>query len=136
MTIDLRPVLAFSQYASRAVTADPALVPWLEAAGAHPFPWQEARAGLAAAVDPDTLAPALRHLRRRVFLHTMARDLAGLAPLQEVGAAMTRLAETALQAAVEVVELMMALEEMVLAVAEHRVTVQLLVLEALVLMAE
>ncbi len=102
MIFDLRPVLAFSQYATRAVTADPALVPWLEATAAHPFPWPDACADLAAAADPDALAPALRHLRRRVFLHTMARDLAGLAPLEEVGSAMTQLAQTALQAAVDV----------------------------------
>ncbi len=102
MTVDLRPVLAFSQYASRALTADPTLGAWLETAGARPFSWSEALPEVARAVDPDRLAPALRRLRRRAFLHTMVRDLAGSAPLEEVGAAMTRLAEVALEAAVDV----------------------------------
>ncbi len=99
MTFDLRPVLAFSQYASRAMTADPALATWLQTACALPFPWPDAAGELGAAMTPESLAPALRHLRRRVFLHTMVRDLAGLATLAEVGSTMTRLAETALSTA-------------------------------------
>ena len=102
MPFDLRPAVAFSQYAARAVNADPALAAWLEAAGEAPLAWPDAARELTAITDPGELATALRQLRRRVFLHTMVRDLAGMATLAEVGAAMTRLAELALQAAVAV----------------------------------
>ena len=48
--------------------------------------------------DPAALATALRELRARVFLRVAARDLAGLAPLAEVVATMSDLAEVALEA--------------------------------------
>src|SRR6185503_10579617 len=50
--------------------------------------------------NPGDLARSLRALRRRVFLHTMVRDLTGFATLPEVCATQTTLAEIALQAAV------------------------------------
>ena len=102
MTFDLRPVLAFSQYANRSVTADHSLVAWLEHHAPSPYPWSEAMGHLGTITAPEALAPALRQLRRRVFLHTMARDLAGLATLADVGATMSQLAEVALRAAVSV----------------------------------
>ena len=102
MPLDLRPAVAFSQYAARAVNADPALAAWLEVAGEAPLAWPQIARELTAITDPGELATALRRLRRRVFLHTMIRDLAGMASLAEVGTAMTRLAELALQAAVAV----------------------------------
>ncbi len=100
MTLDLRQVQTFSLYAARALHADPALGPWLADHAQSPFPWTAALAVIDAITLPETLAPALRHLRRRVFLHTMVRDLASLAPLAEVGATMSRLADETLRAAV------------------------------------
>ena len=50
------------------------------------------------------LHSALRLLRQRVLLHTMARDLAGRAPLAEVCGAMSTLAEVALEAALAFLE--------------------------------
>jgi len=55
----------------------------------------------AATGDAGALDTALRALRRRVLLHTAARDLTGRADLAEVCAAMTRLAELALRTAVD-----------------------------------
>jgi glutamine synthetase adenylyltransferase len=47
--------------------------------------------------DEAALAARLRRMRTRVFIHTMLRDLMGLAPLTEVCGAMTTLADLALQ---------------------------------------
>ena len=47
------------------------------------------------------LATKLRTLRRRAFVHTLARDLTGRADLSEVCGNMTTLAEMALRAATE-----------------------------------
>ncbi|MEO6565989.1 MAG: bifunctional [glutamate--ammonia ligase]-adenylyl-L-tyrosine phosphorylase/[glutamate--ammonia-ligase] adenylyltransferase, partial [Casimicrobiaceae bacterium] len=99
MTLDLRQVPAFSLYAARALNADPALAPWLAEHVQSAFPWTAALARIGAITLPEALAPALRRLRRDVFLHTMARDLAGLATLAEVGATMSRLADESLRAA-------------------------------------
>jgi glutamate-ammonia-ligase adenylyltransferase len=49
--------------------------------------------------DDGRLAAALRELRARVLLRVAARDLAGLAPLDEIVATMSDLAEVALAAA-------------------------------------
>ena len=102
--MDLQRALAFSAYADRAFTADPALRDELDATVADPFEWSASSAAVAAiAADGDApaLARALRRLRRRVFLHTLARDLTGRAPFEEVVAAMSTLAEVALRAAVD-----------------------------------
>jgi hypothetical protein len=48
----------------------------------RPFAWDDVRGTLAdidAQDDPEAHAIALRGLRRRVFLHTLVRDLTGLA---------------------------------------------------------
>jgi glutamate-ammonia-ligase adenylyltransferase len=49
------------------------------------------------AADEAQLARALRVLRKRVMLHLILRDLGGLCALEEVMAAMTALAELAVQ---------------------------------------
>jgi [glutamine synthetase] adenylyltransferase / [glutamine synthetase]-adenylyl-L-tyrosine phosphorylase len=102
--MDIKKALAFSRYATRALAAEPGLAEILAESSAQAFAWSDERASLAAIVaegDPVSHAVALRELRRRVFLHTMVRDLAGLAPLTEVCGAMTQLAELALDSSVE-----------------------------------
>ncbi|MEP7180844.1 MAG: bifunctional [glutamate--ammonia ligase]-adenylyl-L-tyrosine phosphorylase/[glutamate--ammonia-ligase] adenylyltransferase [Betaproteobacteria bacterium] len=100
---DLDRALAYSRYADAALSAHPhdrvALAATLDA----PWAWPAARAAIDAQVaagDPVALAAELRTLRRRLFVHTLARDLTGRAPLAEVCAAMTALAELSLNAAV------------------------------------
>ncbi|MEO8346407.1 MAG: bifunctional [glutamate--ammonia ligase]-adenylyl-L-tyrosine phosphorylase/[glutamate--ammonia-ligase] adenylyltransferase [Betaproteobacteria bacterium] len=102
--MEIPRALAFSRYAARATVAEPALADWLMVASAAAFAWEAPDAELAqtdALDDPDALAVALRRLRRRVFLHTLVRDLAHRAPLTEVCATMTRLAELTVSAAVK-----------------------------------
>ena len=81
---DLASALAYSRYATGMLDARRA---HLEATLDAPFAWESAGAALDACADrgdPDALAAALRLLRLRVFLHTMARDLTGRAALAEV----------------------------------------------------
>jgi glutamate-ammonia-ligase adenylyltransferase len=83
-----------SRYARRQLERDPRL---LDAATlACPWPASRMRQELEAEAPQDeaALAGALRRLRMRVVLNTLARDLSGLAPLEEVTATMTALAET------------------------------------------
>ena len=82
-----------SRYALRLLEADPSLV--LDASIERPFTADEMRAALFALPSDtdDSLKHALRTLRRRVMLRTIARDLCGLAPLAEVMATVTSLAE-------------------------------------------
>jgi len=98
--MDLQRALAFSRYAGRALAACPELAHELEAAAAHPFDWAAPAAIVTGAASAAELATTLRALRRHVFLHTMVRDLTGRAPLTEVCATLTTLADVALQAAV------------------------------------
>ncbi len=87
-------VRTLSRYACRQLDRDPEL---LDAATlAVPWSAQRMRTELEAEVpmDEKTLAQALRRLRVRVMVNTLARDLAGLATLEEVTATMTALAET------------------------------------------
>jgi glutamate-ammonia-ligase adenylyltransferase len=102
--MDLDRAVAFSRYAQRVLAAEPALNGWLAERLAHPFAWDEAMAELApaAAGEPEPLAGALRRWRARLMLHTIARDLTGRSDLAEVCAAVTRLAETAIELAVAV----------------------------------
>lgn len=95
------------------------LLPWSRALGrlfaAHPA-WQaetaahlpralthaDLLAGLPAALDEDSLKPALRGLRQRAWARLAARDLAGLADLAEVTHSMTLMAEVSLRLAQQV----------------------------------
>jgi glutamate-ammonia-ligase adenylyltransferase len=93
--------LAGSRAAARLIAARPALA--VEAGEAAGSPWtaapmREFLAGLDPA-DDAALAGRLRELRARVFLRAAARDLGGLAGLDEVVGTMSDLAEAALAAA-------------------------------------
>ncbi|HKW81489.1 MAG TPA: bifunctional glutamine synthetase adenylyltransferase/deadenyltransferase, partial [Casimicrobiaceae bacterium] len=101
--VDLARAYEFSRYAQRLQSAYPALCAAVEADLDRPLPWPDR--GIEALVrgsDAAALASALRRLRQRVFLRVLLRDLTGRADLDEVCAAMTRLAETAIGAAVDV----------------------------------
>jgi glutamate-ammonia-ligase adenylyltransferase len=98
--MDLPNALAFSRYAGRAFTADPALREEVAAALDAPFAFPSADAF--AGDDEAWLAVRLRRLRARVFVHTMLRDLTGRAPLTEVCGAMTTLADLALAGSLRV----------------------------------
>lgn len=72
----------------------------------HSFTETEMRAFLAGCeiADEDALKRALRELRRRVMLRVIARDLNGLADLDEVMRSMTALAEVTVQVALSYLE--------------------------------
>jgi len=89
--------LRLSHYAARAVAARPALAAELEAHGQSPFTRAEMRAFLVSPGEP--LARRLRRLRERVMVRLAHRDLNGLAPLGEVFATMTALADECIAAA-------------------------------------
>ncbi len=100
--MDLARALEWSRYARAALDADPTLADVIGAGVDAPFAWPEARHavnGLVERGDAAALAAALRRLRQRVFVHTLARDLTGRAPLAEVVATITTLAEVAIVAA-------------------------------------
>src|SRR5579862_1553634 len=100
--MNLDRALAFSRYAQRALTAHPALREELDATLDASFDWPPAIVDIEAAVamgDSAGLATTLRALRRRVFMHTLCRDLTGRAPFEEVVQAMTTLAQHSLEAA-------------------------------------
>ncbi len=86
----------FSRYASRLLEAEPRR--WLDTGIERAFTAGEMLATLAAepAGDEAALQRALRVLRQRAMLRLMARDLGGLAPLAEVLATTTALAEVAI----------------------------------------
>ncbi len=103
--MDLPAALAFSRYASAALAARPHERDELDASIDAPIEWDAESAALQPVVasgDVDALNRALRTLRRRAMLRTIARDLTRRADLAEVVGGMTRLAEIALDAAVAV----------------------------------
>jgi glutamate-ammonia-ligase adenylyltransferase len=93
--------LRASRFAMRLIESRPALVdevgyaPWSGWTREAMAAWLEA----AELRDPTQLASALRQLRERVMLRLAARDLAGIAPLQEVHETMSALADLTLGAA-------------------------------------
>ncbi len=86
-----------SRYVERVAAARPAIVDELEARGARPFSRGEMRAFLAG--DAEALPRRLRQLRERVMVTLAHRDLNDLAPLDEVLATMTALADESIAAA-------------------------------------
>jgi glutamate-ammonia-ligase adenylyltransferase len=97
--------LADSRYASRLLEAHPELSGELSLPAA--FTRAEMAAALegAAADDEAALMRRLRRLRGRVLLRVMARDLCGLADLDEVCGTMSELAELSIEAALQEKEL-------------------------------
>ena len=87
---------ALSQFVARVAAAKPAVIEELEARAARAYTREEMRASLA---PGEALGSALRGLRERVMVTLAHRDLNGLAPLDEVFATMTALAEECIAAA-------------------------------------
>jgi glutamate-ammonia-ligase adenylyltransferase len=102
---DLIGKISDSGYARRLLAAQPALAD--EIASPQPFTREEMTASLAGGGPDDDagLMRRLRHLRQRVMLRLIARDLGGLASLDEVCGTMTDLAEAAIVAALDEPEL-------------------------------
>ncbi|MEI2416085.1 bifunctional [glutamate--ammonia ligase]-adenylyl-L-tyrosine phosphorylase/[glutamate--ammonia-ligase] adenylyltransferase [Orrella sp. JC864] len=103
-TDPLAPALQWSGHLRRRLDARPDLRHWLHEAAAHALDeqalqrWFAELAGAPAAGHRLPVAQCravLRKLRERVFCCAMARDMAGLAPLEEVVGAMTALADLA-----------------------------------------
>ena len=87
----------YSRYARQIMDADTNIGGELQLAGIRPWTKAEMREFIEAAGNDAALGVVLRRLRRRVMLRTLARDLAGTAPLGEVCGAMTALAEISLE---------------------------------------
>ncbi len=106
----MRRATGLSRYACRLLTAEPGLLP--PAGVRAPFSADEMHAMLAAAgaADEAALKRALRDLRKRVMLRVIARDLGGLATLEEVIATVTALADIAISTAVVHLERRLAAE--------------------------
>jgi len=93
-----------SRFAARRLAARPALAAGLSGAAFTRAEMDEALHG-AKGEDETAFKRRLRELRERVVLREMARDLAGSAPLEEVCAAMTDLAEATIAAALAWLEI-------------------------------
>ncbi|HEU4440552.1 MAG TPA: bifunctional glutamine synthetase adenylyltransferase/deadenyltransferase, partial [Burkholderiales bacterium] len=91
--------LGLSRFAQRLLAARPALA--AELADPVPFTRVEMENALA---SPEDDKRALRQLRNRVVLRVMARDLAGLADLDEVCGTMSDLAEVCINFALKCVD--------------------------------
>ena len=91
-----------SPFAHRLLESDPALLHHLMEHLRQPFSAAEMQAWMdrAPIPDEDALKRQLRQLRKRVMLRTLARDLNGLAGLDEVVETCTLLAEVAVNVAV------------------------------------
>ncbi|MCS6785451.1 MAG: bifunctional [glutamate--ammonia ligase]-adenylyl-L-tyrosine phosphorylase/[glutamate--ammonia-ligase] adenylyltransferase [Thiobacillaceae bacterium] len=106
MSSSSAPILqaaAYSRWLAARLAADPELEGALASALQQPVTIGEIHERLAAAAPGDeaALGEALRRLRSWVLARVMTRDLAGLADLAEVTAAMTALAELAIARAVD-----------------------------------
>src|SRR6266513_2728408 len=90
----------YSRYARQLVAARPELRGELERAKDSGWTREGMQAFLReqGAGDESALHSALRMLRQRVLLRTMARDLSGAAGLDEVCGTMSALAEVAIEA--------------------------------------
>ena len=96
-------ISACSRYLVRLLDARPEIAAEVEAHIDQPLSLAELRAWIAAApLTDDTLKPALRQMKQRAYARIATRDLLGRAPLAEVMASMTLIAEVAVAAALKV----------------------------------
>ena len=89
-----------SRYADRLCHAKPGLMDELGASGDEPFSVTAMQHALTALTN-TTLNAGLRHLRQRVMLRLIFRDINGLADFAEVAATISALAEITLSAALQ-----------------------------------
>jgi glutamate-ammonia-ligase adenylyltransferase len=96
----------YSRFARQSLEARPELREELERAAHSAWTRETMQSFLRSQVldDERALHAALRNMRRRVLLRTMARDLSGHADLQEVCRTMSWLAEAAIGAALDLLE--------------------------------
>jgi len=103
----LAPLRTASRYACRLLDSRPALEAETLAGLERPYSRAEMEACLArhaqeaGGADDNALKRALRQLRNRVWLRTAARDIAGIAALEEVTGAFSDLAEVCIRAALD-----------------------------------
>ncbi|HEY5994929.1 MAG TPA: bifunctional [glutamate--ammonia ligase]-adenylyl-L-tyrosine phosphorylase/[glutamate--ammonia-ligase] adenylyltransferase [Gallionellaceae bacterium] len=97
----LRTTMRCSHYARRLLESDTSLRGWLQERFATPCSKAEIASWLDAlpVSEEAELASSLRRLRKQVMLKLIARDLGGLASLDEVMTAMTALAEVSVRRA-------------------------------------
>ena len=88
-----------SRYAERMCGAHPGLIATLGASAEVPLTAAAMHAGLGDASDEADFHARLRSLRRTVMIHTIFRDVNGLAPFDEVVETISALAEVTLTAA-------------------------------------
>jgi len=102
----LQAALTWSGVLRRRTQNDPEFAQWLAVASASPVTqaliqtWFEQLSGQSKSAQPLPLSDCrrvLRKVRERVFFTVMVRDIAGLAPLEEVTEAMTVLADLAVE---------------------------------------
>ena len=100
--------LPWSGVLRRLTQAKPDFAEWLELSCQEPITAARIETWFAelrgpgaegATLDPTTCRKVLRQLRQRTFFLTMIRDLGGLAPIDEVVAAMTKLADWSVEQA-------------------------------------
>jgi glutamate-ammonia-ligase adenylyltransferase len=101
--MNLSEALEFSAYAQRMVNARSDYADAWAQAETAPLNWEAVvdapiRDAVASG-DAERLATVMRRARQQLMLNTMARDLLGLADLNEVCGGMCRFAETTVQAA-------------------------------------
>lgn len=95
----LKRLIRLSRHAARLLQARPELGELFSRLD-QPFRREEMTAWLSApAADEDALKTRLRQLKNQVWVVTAARDLAGLAPLEEVTGVFSDLAEVCIQTA-------------------------------------
>ncbi|HEX4858981.1 MAG TPA: bifunctional [glutamate--ammonia ligase]-adenylyl-L-tyrosine phosphorylase/[glutamate--ammonia-ligase] adenylyltransferase, partial [Usitatibacteraceae bacterium] len=95
----LEAARAASHFAERALTAYPELIGWLEKSSAAPLPAEFFSFAAAGDADEADFDRDLRLRRRQWFLHTLLRDVGGLASFDQTLAAITAFAEAAVRAA-------------------------------------
>lgn len=95
--------LSPSRYLSRLAEVQPELAAEVATRWSAPLSADQLRAWLdTQTLNEETLKPVLRRMKQRAYLHIAARDLAGLAPLEEVTEGMTLIAELAVTTALKV----------------------------------
>ncbi len=102
---EIDALLPYSRYLSRLFAARPTLRSDIEAIW-HEVPSTARMADWLShqTISEDTLKPVLRHFKQWAYAWVALRDLAGVAPLNEVTEVMTCIAEQAVQCALDVLD--------------------------------